>query len=123
MIKLQVELNPAFVNPPDNNVFVAGEGDVEIMTTPPIDENFWLLRVKVSDKQAVVAFPKFCTIGIGFQVEDADWNLNLPYRCDAKEIYKHIVKNKGDHRISRATCIIAIKMLQKTISAIKQEID
>jgi hypothetical protein len=82
-----------------------------IMITPPIDEDYWLFRVGVSDTQGIVCFPKFCTFGIGFQVEE-DWNTNLPYTCDAKEIYNHIKCNKGDAKISAATCIEAIKMIQ-----------
>ena len=83
----------------------------QIMITPPIDDDYWLFRVGVSDIQGIICFPKFGTFGIGFQLEE-DWNTNLPYTCDTMEIYNHIKHNKGDDKISDATCIDAIKMLQ-----------
>jgi hypothetical protein len=82
-----------------------------IMTTPPIDESYWLFRVKLSENQAVVAFPKFMTLGIGFQKEN-DWNTNLPYSCNTEEIYNHIKHNKGDKNIRKAQCLKAIQMIQ-----------
>ena len=82
-----------------------------IMVTPPIDMNYWLFRVGVSDDRGIICFPKFGTFGIGFQFEE-DWNTNLPYTCDTMEIYDHIKHNKGDAKISDAICIDAIKMLQ-----------
>lgn len=91
-----------------------------LLITPPIDENYWLLRVKVSEKQAVVAFPKFMTIGIGFAVEEEDWNTNLPYTSDAHELYRHIAKNKGSEP-TEEDCIAAIKMLQAGIAKLKGE--
>ena len=85
-----------------------------VMVTPAIDENYWLFRVRLTDKQAIVGFPKFTTIGIGFQMEE-DWNTNLPYSCSAEEIYNHIKHNKADPTITKARCIEALKLLQKTI--------
>jgi len=82
-----------------------------IMTTPPIGDDYWLFRVGVSDIQGIICFPKFGTLGIGFQIEE-DWNTNLPYTCDTMEIYNHIKHNKGDDKISDAVCIDAIKALQ-----------
>ena len=82
-----------------------------IMVTPPLDANYWLFRVGVSDVQGIVCFPKFGTLGIGFQFEE-DWNTNLPYTCGTKEIYNHIKHNKGDDKISDTLCIEAIKMIQ-----------
>lgn len=75
-------------------------------------ESNWIARVCLSESQAVVAFPKFGTVGIGFQVEKADWNTNLPASCPASAIYEHIKDNLGDHSITRETCIQAIKILQ-----------
>lgn len=83
--------------------------------TPPIDETYWLYRVPLTDRQALVAFPKFGLVGIGFAVEDDDWNTNLPSTCDAVEIYEHIECNKGDDSISRENCIAAIRMLQDAV--------
>jgi hypothetical protein len=85
-----------------------------ISLTPPIDEDYWAYRVKVSDKQAIVAFPKFMTIGIGFAVEK-DWNTNLPWTCTAEEIFSHINHNKGSKRISDGDCIEAIRLIQAAI--------
>lgn len=91
----------------DRTVQVGG-----IMLTPLIDEGYWAYRVRVSETQAIAGFPKFGTIGVGFAVEE-DWNTNLPYTCDADEIYDHIAHNKGDDSISREDCITAIQMIQE----------
>lgn len=87
---------------------------VEIGTallTPEIDEDYWTYRVRLTDTQAIVGFPKFSTIGIGFAVEE-DWNTNLPYRCEAEEIYNHIAHNAGDPSIEAETVLRAIEMVQ-----------
>lgn len=73
------------------------------------------MRVKVSENQAVVCFPKFNTYGIGFQCEK-DWNTNLPYTCDAYEIYDHIAHNKGDDSIPDEQCVLATQALQLAIA-------
>lgn len=83
-----------------------------ISLTPPIDEDYWEYRVRLSDTQAIVGFPKFSTIGIGFAQEE-DWNTNLPYTCKAEEIFEHIEHNKGDEAISDADCIEAIRLVQQ----------
>ena len=103
-----VEINGLFERADD---VLTGSG-ITFAITPPIDGNYWLFRVPVSAEQAIIAFPKFFTIGIGFQVEKSDWNTNLPYTCDAEMIYDHIEDNKGDETISRETCIAAIQALQ-----------
>jgi len=98
---------------------IAPTGSV-LAVTPPIEEDFWILRVKVSEKQAVVAFPKFFTVGIGFQVEEEDPNTNLPYTSDPLHLYRHIQINKG-HEAKEEDCIAAIKMLQAGIAKLKGE--
>jgi hypothetical protein len=90
-----------------------------ILVTPDINEDFWLLRVKVSDTQAVVGFPKFTLLGIGFQVEADDWNTNLPSQTPAEQIFQHIARNKGDESIPDKRCIEAIKMIQDAWKALK----
>lgn len=85
-----------------------------IMLTPPINEDYWAYRVRVADGQAVVGFPKFSTVGIGFAVED-DWNTNLPYTSDAEEIYDHIEHNRGDEAITREVCVAAIRLIQEAV--------
>lgn len=87
-----------------------------VMLTPPISEDYWSYRVRVADGQAIVAFPKFGVIGIGFAVEE-DWNTNLPSDCSAEEIYDHIEHNRGDESITRETCVAAIRMIQDAIAA------
>ena len=39
-----------------------------LMVTPALSESYWAYRVKLSDKQAMLGFPKFGTIGIGFAI-------------------------------------------------------
>ncbi len=87
-----------------------------LMLTPPVDETYWSYRVKLSETQAVLAFPKFITIGIGFAQEE-DWNTNLPWTCGAQEIFDHIAHNKGDDAIGDEDCLAAIRMLQDAIRA------
>lgn len=87
-----------------------------MMLTPAIDEDYWTYRVRLGDKQAIVGFPKFGTIGVGFAVEE-DWNTNLPYTCDAERIYEHIEHNKADEAISREDCLTAIRMVQDAAKA------
>jgi len=107
---LVVEVNENFAAD-KNSTFLAG--NTKVMVTPPLNENYWLLRVKVSDKQSVVAFPKFFTIGIGFQHEDEDWNTNLPWVLPSSEILNHIAVNKG--RAPLHKCLQAIQLLKKKI--------
>ena len=104
---MQLEYNSKVV--PDNGNL--GNG---VMITPPINADFWMMRVPLSERQAIVCFPKFCTVGIGFQHEE-DWNTNLPYTRDARDIFEHIAHNKGDDSISDADCIAAIEALQTAI--------
>ena len=82
------------------------------MITPGIDEDYWQYRVRLSGTQAVIGFPKFGTIGVGFAQEE-DWNTNLPYTCEADEIWQHIRHNKGDEGISDENCIAAIRMIRE----------
>lgn len=86
-----------------------------MLVTPPLDETFWLWRVPVSRDQAIVAFPKFGTVGCGFQHEHDDWNTNLPISCSSEEIYNHIKRNKGDRNIKKADCIKAIEIIRKAV--------
>lgn len=133
-MQLQIEINDKYAA--DLGLVGSDEEDVEIrrehqgetfcftipkgikgMVTPNITEDYWMMRVPVSRKQAVVCFEKFGTIGIGFQVEDADWNTNDSWIFDAEEIYDHIKVNKGQKHITRQKCVSAIKLLQGCIAA------
>jgi hypothetical protein len=91
-------------------------GGVFQMTPPSIGEDYWTYRVRLGGKQAVVGFPKFSTIGVGFAVEE-DWNSNLPYTCDAGEIFDHIAHNKGDDSIADDDVREAIRMVQEAATA------
>lgn len=102
---------------PDETPVLKANGNT-LMITPAIGEDYWLARVAVSDKQAIIAFPKFFTIGIGFQHEE-DWNTNLPYSSSAEKIYSHIAHNKGDDNIPDERCVEAIRMLQAYATAVK----
>ena len=83
---------------------------------PPVGEDYWSYRVRVADGQAIIGFPKFSTIGIGFSVEE-DYNTNLPYTCMTEEIYEHIEHNRGSESITRDRCIAAIEMIQQAARA------
>jgi hypothetical protein len=108
MPELTLEVNEKFKEA--NTEFKVGGG--RILITPPLDDDYWAFRVAVSEKQAIVGFPKFFTIGVGFQHEE-DWNTNLPYQCEADEIFNHISHNKGDDSIPDELCIEAIKLVQE----------
>jgi hypothetical protein len=80
--------------------------------TPAIDEDYWSYRVRLSDTQAIVGFPKFNTIGVGFAVEE-DWNTNLPCRLSAETIFEHIQHNKGDDAIRDEDVLAAIELVRQ----------
>jgi hypothetical protein len=82
---------------------------------PPVSEDYWEYRVRLSHVQSIVGFPKFTTIGIGFAVEE-DWNTNLPYTSRAEEIRDHILHNKGDDSISDDNVLEAIRLIQSAVS-------
>jgi hypothetical protein len=81
------------------------------MITPPVGQDYWLFRVKLFKEQAIVGFPKFGTIGIGFAVEDENWNTNLPYSYSPEHIYSHIQENKKYDEITKDDCIEAIALV------------
>ena len=90
------------------------------MVSPINDEDYWTYRVVVGEHQAVVGFPKFSTIGIGFAVEGDDWNINRPYTTDTDVIWQHIRCNKGDEAIPDEWCIEAIQIIQAAATADRQ---
>lgn len=105
-MELQLERRP---DPEDQGHVAPG-----VMVTPAIDEEYWSYRVKLSEDQAIIGFPKFTTIGIGFAKEE-DWNTNLPYEVEPEVIYAHIEHNKGDDSISDRDCLAAIEMIQAAV--------
>lgn len=102
---LELEINKALAKDATN-----WGGGVYVMCEAVLEN--WIARVRLTDEQAIVAFPKFGTVGIGFQVEKANWNTNLPAAMDVEVIYKHIACNKGDRVITKAACLEAIRLLQ-----------
>lgn len=92
-----------------------------VSITPPIDEGYWSYRVLLGERQAIVGFPKFSTVGIGFAIED-DWNTNFPYTCGAEEIFQHIRHNKGDESISDDDVRAAIALVQDAIRADREAV-
>lgn len=117
---MQVEMNRDFVKAGDTFT----NGLEVLMITPPLDEDYWAMRVKLKHGQAIVAFPKFGTIGCGF-AKEKDWNTNLPLMsCTAEEIYAHIKHNKRHRDISDEECLSAIRALQEAYkgSAVQRRI-
>jgi hypothetical protein len=93
-------------------------GNIKVLITSPINKDYWVFRVKLTKDQSVIAFPKFCTMGIGFAIE-SDWNTNLPYDCTAKEIADHIWVNKKYKTITKSILIEAIEILIKACTYYK----
>jgi hypothetical protein len=90
-------------------------GHQVILATPSLDENYWSYRVRLSENQAVLGFPKMMTIGIGFEKEAEDWNTNLPWWAPSDKILKHIIVNKGDSSIKDKDVLTAIKMIREAV--------
>jgi hypothetical protein len=110
---MKLEINERFA-PTDRPFAVAG---CEVMVTPPLDEDYWLARVDLGGN-AIVCFPKFGTIGIGFQKE-TNWNTNLPYSSEPERIWGHIEHNRADESITPERGIEAIKAVQEYARALK----
>ena len=94
----------------DTGVIVPGA----ISITPTIDEDYWAYRVGLTEAQALLGFPKFGTIGIGFAVEDYDWNRNLPSTCETEKIFKHIWPNAGPG-VAEHVVLEAIVLIQQAV--------
>ncbi len=116
MSNLQLEINGKFVR--GNDTLVGTEGSA-LMITPSLDEDYWLFRVKLYEDQAMLGFPKFNTIGIGFAQEE-DWNTNLPYTCPPEQIYSHIEHNKQYEQITSEQCLEAIRLIQEVAKQLAQ---
>lgn len=114
--KLVLEINPEYIDGDKNTGTFAG---IPCMFTPPLNEDYWQFRVKVDEDQAIVGFPKFTLIGIGFAKED-DWNTNLPSTTPTNTIWNHIKANKYYASIPDTRCIKAIKMVQKAAKEYEQ---
>ncbi|KKN16069.1 hypothetical protein LCGC14_0979580 [marine sediment metagenome] len=113
MSELVLEVNDRDL--PNKGIIGAGA----IMVTPPINEDYWCFRVRLGEEgQAIVGFPKFGGIGVGFAQEE-DWNSNLPFVCAASYIYGHIAHNKGPEAITASECIEAIEMVREAARRFK----
>lgn|SRR5271156_3715464 len=106
--KIVIEVNASFVKAEDE--FVAK--GIPVLITPPLDEEYFIARVKLFRNQAVQVFPKFGTIGCGFSQEE-DWNTNLPIACAAEKTAKHIWHNRKYKKITRKQVVQAITALQE----------
>lgn len=118
-MKLVLERNPTIV---DKTVMLGNENAVCMVTPPAIGEiDYWAFRVRLSPTQSIVAFPKFCTLGIGFW-QETDWNTNLPCQSGPERIWKHIQKNKGDDSIRDEDCLEALKMIcEASVAFLKEQ--
>jgi hypothetical protein len=112
--QLALEYNESIIK----NDGIFSKGKSTIMITPSISPDYWIFRVKLGEGQAMLGFPKFSTIGIGFALEE-DWNTNLPYTCDADQIYGHIEHNKQYDSITKEDCIKAIQLIQEAAKEYK----
>jgi len=111
---MKVQVNTIYV---DKTVCM-GDKKLVVMMTPPINKDYWYFKVELFKDQSVVAFPKFGTMGIGFQLEE-DWNTNSPFTIDAKRIAGHIWHNRKYKEIKREDVIEAIKLIQNACKTLK----
>jgi len=116
MTELKLEMSDNYYQPDKSHI----EG-TNIMITPALGGENWVFRVRMSETQSLLAFKKFMTIGIGFDVEE-DWNTNLPWSNDIMAIWEHIRCNKGDDGILDSDCIRAIEMLQDAVEEHKDDL-
>lgn len=117
-MNIQLEYRDKF----DGGISTFTDGGITALITPLIDEDYWVFRIKLFKDQALLAFPKFGTLGIGFALEEEDWNTNLPYNKGASIIFNHIKCNKKYKEITDQECIAAIKVLQKACRYYKDEL-
>lgn len=92
-----------------------------LFITPGIGDDYWSYRVRLTETQSILGFPKFSTIGIGF-AQEKDWNTNLPYTCETEEIYRHIKHNRGDKSIKGKRVRKAIRLIQAAAAADRGEV-
>lgn len=96
---------------------VTEPGDLgPIRITPPIGPDYWSYRVKLTEDQALLGFPKFGTIGVGFAREE-DWNTNLPFWVPADTLWEHIKHNAGDRTITMDQVAEALGLIFDAVRA------
>jgi hypothetical protein len=94
-------------------------GNAVLVTADIHEDYYWMFRVRLTDTQAVVGFPKFGTIGIGF-AEETKPNVNLPYRSGTASIVAHILCNKGDDTITDADVTQAVELVVQAAKLYKE---
>lgn len=114
-MSLHLEINEHFIQAKDA---LRLEG-INILITPPLNEEYWRYRVKLYEDQAILGFPKFGMIAIGFAQEE-DWNTNLPSSYEAQMIYDHIKHNKKYEQISDEDCLEAIRLIQQAVREVQR---
>jgi hypothetical protein len=105
MSELQLERK----NQPNETGVLAGG---LVMMTPNICPEYWEYRVVLSPYQAVLGFPKFGTVGIGFADEE-DWNTNLPYGIRTAITVRHICHNAGGDSITPVMIAEAVELVRR----------
>lgn len=106
---LKLEINKKFIEDSD----VKKLSEKGLLITPPLNEDYWIYRVKLDNGQAVLGFPKFGIVGCGFAIEE-DWNCNLPTSiCTPEEIYEHIKHNQKPSIASKEYVLEAIRLIKE----------
>lgn len=116
LAEIKVELNK---NVTTSQLIIPLENGMQIVTTVPTGDDYWLFRVKLFEDQAILGFRKYNTIGIGFAQEEGSWNTNFPYTKETKQIYDHIRCNKKYDKITDEACIEAIGLIQHVAASTK----
>ena len=113
MKKLKLELNNNIL---DQTRAIIYNSDL-FLSSPLVNEDYWLYRVKLVKDQAIVGFPKFGLLGVGFAIEEEYWNTNLPINCieveGVEKIWNHIKCNKKYPSITKKMGIEAIELIYK----------
>jgi hypothetical protein len=114
---LVLEINPNVFGHESKDFMV---GNTVVMTAPNVNEDYWLFRVRLYKDQAILGFPKFGLIGIGF-AQERDWNTNLPSSADTMKIFNWIKRNKKYRSIPDEKVIEAIKIVQEAAKQYKNK--
>jgi hypothetical protein len=117
-MKLRLEYNDKCEDATGLMLHPTDEGGDLFLICPDVGPEYWVFRVKLVKDQAIVAFPKFGLLGIGFAEEGENWNCNLPIDCrhtdeDFAEIWHHIKRNKKYPSITKKMVIEALKLIRK----------
>lgn len=93
-----------------------GEVAPGIAITPAIGGDYWTYRVRLSERQALLGFPKFSTVGVGFAIEE-DWNCNLPHSVEPGELLAHIEHNRADESVTDDAILAAVRLIDEAVRA------